>query len=124
MHGNNISSILDSPIVQWISESDKLSDNAGRPDLLGFENFYRVFPGTQYSTIDASGMAPLCRPLPSAILFSVSPLEESHVHLGETKKSDFVVSISSDFPKADAQDSIARGRFATRNRHSNLKHHY
>ena len=61
MHGNNKSSIRDSPVVQWISESGKLSDNAGKPDLLDFENFYRVFPGTQYSTIDASRMAPLCR---------------------------------------------------------------
>jgi hypothetical protein len=64
MHGNNKSSIRDSPVVQWISESGQLSDNANRPDLLDFENFYRVFPGTQYSTIDASSMAPLS-PKPS-----------------------------------------------------------
>ena len=124
MRGNNKSSILESPIVQWISESDKLSDNAGRPDFLDFENFHRLFPGTQYSTIDAPGMTHLCRPLPSTILFSASPLEDSRVHFGETKKSDLAASISTNLSKANAQDSIASGRVATRNRHSNLKHHY
>ena len=49
----------------------------------------------------------MCRLPPPATPVSASPLEDSPVHFGETKKSDLAVSISSNLSKAGAQVSLS-----------------